>query len=62
MHILLTGATGYIGRRLLTVLLAEGHEVTCCVRNPELFQPPEPGNGSVNLLKADFNLSCRFPA
>lgn len=55
MHILLTGGSGYIGRRLLTVLLSEGHDVTCCVRNPELFQTPEPGNGKINVLEADFN-------
>lgn len=54
MHILLTGVTGYIGRRLLTVLLNQGHEVTCCVRNPQLFQQPEPGRGKINILKVDF--------
>ena len=35
MKILLTGATGYIGQRLLPVLLEEGHEVICCVRDKE---------------------------
>lgn len=34
MRILLTGATGYIGRRLLPILLKDGHEVVCAVRNP----------------------------
>ncbi|MEL7221555.1 MAG: SDR family oxidoreductase [Bacteroidota bacterium] len=33
MRILLTGANGYIGRRLLPVLLEAGHEVVCCVRD-----------------------------
>ena len=33
MKILLTGTTGYIGKRLLPILLAEGHEVICCVRD-----------------------------
>lgn len=33
-RILLTGATGYVGGRLLPVLLEEGHEVRCLVRNP----------------------------
>jgi uncharacterized protein YbjT (DUF2867 family) len=33
MRILLTGANGYIGRRLLPVLLESGHEVVCCVRD-----------------------------
>src|SRR3954470_4409356 len=34
-HILLTGATGYIGGRLLPVLLDAGHEVRCLVRDPD---------------------------
>lgn len=33
MKILLTGANGYIGTRLLPVLLARGHEVYCLVRD-----------------------------
>ena len=34
MRILLTGANGYIGTRLLPVLQAAGHEVFCLVRDP----------------------------
>lgn len=37
MKILLTGSTGYIGRRLLPVLLAHGHEVICLVRDQRRF-------------------------
>jgi uncharacterized protein YbjT (DUF2867 family) len=33
MKILLTGANGYVGRRLLPELLELGHEVVCCVRD-----------------------------
>jgi uncharacterized protein YbjT (DUF2867 family) len=33
MRILLTGANGYVGKRLLPELLAQGHEVICCVRD-----------------------------
>ncbi|WP_394758952.1 SDR family oxidoreductase [Flavobacterium sp.] len=33
MKILLTGANGYIGKRLLPELLRQGHEVVCCVRD-----------------------------
>jgi len=33
MKILLTGANGYVGRRLLPELLSQGHEVICCVRD-----------------------------
>ena len=35
--ILLTGATGYIGRRLLPVLLNDGHQVVCLVRDKRRF-------------------------
>ncbi len=34
MRILLTGATGYVGGRLLTILEAGGHEVRCVARHP----------------------------
>ena len=37
MKILLTGATGYIAQRLIPVLLANGHEVICCVRDRSEF-------------------------
>ena len=40
MKILLTGATGYIGQRLLPLLLDAGHEVVCLVRDPRRFEPP----------------------
>lgn len=33
MKILITGATGYIGKRLLPALIESGHEVVCCVRD-----------------------------
>jgi uncharacterized protein YbjT (DUF2867 family) len=35
MKILVTGATGYIGGRLVPRLLDSGHEVRCMVRNPQ---------------------------
>jgi uncharacterized protein YbjT (DUF2867 family) len=35
MNILVTGVTGYIGRQLIPRLSAEGHHVTCLVRDPE---------------------------
>ena len=36
MRILLAGATGYVGSRLVPVLLAAGHDVRVGVRNPAL--------------------------
>ncbi|WP_324721300.1 SDR family oxidoreductase [Salinimicrobium sp. HB62] len=55
MKILLTGATGYIGKRLLPVLLDKGHEVVCCVRDKNRF--PAEGvysNPRISLLEVDF--------
>lgn len=55
MKILLTGATGYIGKRLLPVLLDQGHEVVCCVRDKNRF--PTEGlysNSKVSVFEVDF--------
>ena len=34
MRVLMTGATGFIGRNLARALLAQGHELVCAVRDP----------------------------
>jgi uncharacterized protein YbjT (DUF2867 family) len=39
--ILLTGATGYVGGRLLPELLHHGHRVRCLVRNPDTADLPK---------------------
>jgi uncharacterized protein YbjT (DUF2867 family) len=55
MKILLTGVTGYIGKRLLPVLLEGGHSVVCCVRDKNRF--PKDGfysNKNVSILEIDF--------
>ena len=54
MKILLTGATGYIGKRLLPVLLENGHHVVCCVRDKGRFTPPENSENQVTVIEADF--------
>ncbi|MFT4778775.1 MAG: hypothetical protein ACJAU0_001927 [Flavobacteriales bacterium] len=53
MKILLTGATGYIGKRLLPVLVDAGHEVICCVRDKRRFNPPESLKKSITILEMD---------
>ena len=35
MHLLVTGATGYIGGRLVPRLVARGHQVRCVARDPD---------------------------
>jgi len=41
MKVLLTGANGYIGKRLINTLVEDGHEVICCVRDAKRFNPAE---------------------
>jgi len=48
-RILVTGATGFIGRRLVPALLDEGHGVRAMTRRPEAYHGPgEPVPGDVN--------------
>lgn len=53
MKILLTGATGYIAQRLLPVLLGNGHEVICCVRDKNRFNLQNFGS-KVSVIETDF--------
>lgn len=55
LKILLTGANGYIGKRILPVLTEEGHSVVCCVRNKKRL--PESGiykDEKVQIFEIDF--------
>jgi len=54
MKILLTGVTGYIAQRLLPVLLANGHEVVCCVRDKKRFNKKQYLTSNLTLVEADF--------
>lgn len=54
MKILLTGATGYIGKRLLPALIEAGHEVVCCVRDVKRFNAPESIKQKIELIEVDF--------
>lgn len=54
MKILLTGATGYIGKRLLPALLEQGHEVICCVRNLNRIGGLEKYKDEVSFWEIDF--------
>ncbi|MGY6650184.1 SDR family oxidoreductase [Wenyingzhuangia sp. IMCC45574] len=54
MKILITGTTGYIGLRLIPVLLQNNHELVCCVR--DLDRTPEEYTHSPNItfIEVDF--------
>ena len=54
MKILLTGATGYIGKRLLPILVKQGHEVICCVRDKNRFYCPIEFQKNVSVIEVDF--------
>lgn len=53
MKILLTGATGYIGKRLLPHLIKAGHHVVCLVRDKQRFSPPAHLLPHVSIIEAD---------
>lgn len=54
MKILLTGANGYVGRRLLPELLQQGHEIICCVRNKNRLGFDIKNLDRVSILEIDF--------
>jgi len=54
MKILLTGATGYIGKRLLPVLLEQGHEVIACTRDATRFEIMDSWREKVTVQEVDF--------
>lgn len=55
MRILLTGVTGYIGKRLLIQLLDEGHHIVCAVRDLQHFNEKlDHKKGSLEVIYTDF--------
>lgn len=58
MKILLTGTTGYIGRRLLPILVQESHHVICAVRDRRRFDWDDFDDNflsHVTVVEADFS-------
>lgn len=53
MNILLTGTTGYIAQRLLPVLVQQGHQVVCCVRDQNRFTNKY-GYQNLRVVEVDF--------
>ena len=54
MKILLTGANGYIGMRLLPILLDMGHEVICAVRDEKRLSVDEETLSRITVVEIDF--------
>lgn len=52
MHVLLTGATGYVGGRLVPCLLQAGHTVRCLVRDAQRLQG-RPWASEVEIVQGD---------
>lgn len=53
MKILLTGANGYIGTRLLPRLVDEGHEIYALVRSRSRIEIPEKFQSKLQVIEAD---------
>jgi uncharacterized protein YbjT (DUF2867 family) len=53
MKVLLAGANGYIGTRLISVLLEHGHNVICLVRDKRRFHEQNDYSDRVTLLTGD---------
>ncbi len=54
MRILLTGTNGYIGMRLLPLLLNAGHTVICCVRDQNRLSIDQEVKEKVKIVEIDF--------
>lgn len=54
MKILLTGANGYIGMRLLPILLKQGHDVVCAVRSADRLSVDKKTKTLVDIVEIDF--------
>jgi len=54
MKILVTGATGYIGKRLIPVLIHQGHQVVCCVRDKVRADKSYKNDSHIDIIEADF--------
>lgn len=53
MKILLTGTTGYIGKRILPILISKGYTVVCCVRDLKRFSPPDVLKPFIQTIEVD---------
>lgn len=54
MKILLTGVTGYIGKRLVPFLLQMGYSIVCCVRDKKRYSIDEEYANKIEVVEVDF--------
>ncbi len=54
MRILLTGTNGYIGMRILPLLLESGHDIICCVRDKNRLSIDQETRKKVSVIEIDF--------
>ncbi|WGD34833.1 SDR family oxidoreductase [Olleya sp. YS] len=54
MRILVTGATGYIGKRIIPLLLEQGHTVVCAVRGKLRTEKKYSDEDNLHVIEADF--------
>lgn len=53
--ILLTGATGYIGKRMINVIAAQGYQVVCCCRDRNRFSKNvDIDDAQIDVVEVDF--------
>lgn len=53
--ILLTGATGYIGKRMISVITEQGYKVVCCSRDVSRFSKPSGiKDDLIEVIEVDF--------
>jgi uncharacterized protein YbjT (DUF2867 family) len=59
MHVLVTGATGFVGQRLVPRLVSAGHDVQVLVRDPDGYDPPAEVSVTVgDLLERESLAGC----
>ncbi len=56
MNVLLTGATGYIGKRLLSILVENGYTVICCVRDANKFHVEDSIKEYIEVIEIDLTI------
>ena len=54
MRVLVTGATGYIGKRIIPLLLEQGHTVVCAVRGKLRTERRYNKEENIHVVEADF--------